>query len=154
MGFLDDLKKGASDLTNAVNKGVSDTQARWNVEHLISDLGTLSYVEHKGQATENTAREKARVLASLAEAEAAGQVVSLHLKTGAPPPAPAPPPPGAAPMPGAPPVGSPVPPPPGSVPPPPGGSVPPPPPGATPPPPPGSVPPPPPGAVPPPPPGA
>jgi hypothetical protein len=147
MGFLDDIKKGASDLASSVNKGVSGTQAKWAADHLLHDLGVLTYQELTGRADAATAAEKERVLAALQEAEGAGQPVSFALKTSA---APAPPPGGAPPPP--PPGGAPAPPPPGGVapppapapapaaPPPPGSVAPPPPPGTVaPPPPPGSV---------------
>ncbi len=162
MGFLDDIKKGASDLASSVNQGVASTQARWQIEHLIADLGTLTWLEMTGRADAASAAEKERVIGALREAEANGQVVNTVLKTAAPPPppppgaGPPPPPPGAMPPPPPPPGAMPPPPPPGGAmpPPPPPGAMPPPPPGAVPPPPPGAVPPPPPGVVPPPPPQA
>lgn len=105
MGFLDDLKKGANDLATSVNKGVSDTQSKYKTDHLIHDLGVLTYLEITGRANDASAMEKQRVLASLQEAEAAGTPVSLTLKTAAaPPPGPPaaggpPPAPGGAPVP-------------------------------------------------------
>jgi len=130
MGFLDDLKKGANDLASSVNKGVSDTQARWQVDHLVHDLGLLTLQEVSGRTNESTAAEKQRVINALSEAEANGQVVNFTLKTAAPPPPAPPPPSGPSGAPGAP-----VPPGPGapSAPPPPGytpGASPPPPPAA------------------------
>lgn len=141
MGFLDDLKKGANDLSASVNKGVNDTQARWKVEHLMHDLGTITYLEATGRGSETSAADKQRVLSELHQAETAGQPFNFVLKTSAVPP---PPPPGATPAP-PPPGATTPPPPPGAVPPPPPGAVPPPPGATTPPPPPGAVPPPPPG---------
>ena len=49
MGFLDDLKKGANDLATSVNKGVSDTQSKYKTDHLIHDLGVLTYLEITGR---------------------------------------------------------------------------------------------------------
>ncbi len=113
MGFLDDLKKGANDLASSVNKGVSDTQARWQVDHLLNDLGVLTLQELTGRANDATAPEKQRVIAALAEAEANGQVVNFTLKTAAAPP---PPPPAAPPPPGAPAPAGAAPPPPSAAP--------------------------------------
>jgi hypothetical protein len=143
MGFLDDLQRGADNLSTSINKGISGTQQRWAADSLLYDLGVLKYQEATGRGNPFITSEIERVTKAIQEQEQSGTPISFALRTSA-----SPPPPGAA---GA----TPPPPPPGAVPPPPpAGSVPPPPPGAVPPPPPGAVPPPPPGPVPPPPPGA
>jgi hypothetical protein len=158
MGFLDDLKRGADQLSNKVNQSLSGqpgAPSAKQADPLFRDLGVLTYLDQTGQLTEAQQADVARVMGELGQLAAQGVVLDMALRT-APPPPPgaAPPPPGSAPpAPGA----APVPPPPGGVapPPPPGGAAPPAP--VTPPPPPpggGAVPPPPPpsGITPPPPP--
>ncbi len=140
MGFLDDLKRGADQLSNKVNQSLSGqpgAPSAKQADPLFRDLGVLTYLDQTGQLTEANQADVARVMDELRQLAAQGVVLDMALRT-APPPPPgaAPPPPGAAP-----------------VPPPPGGVAPPPPPGAAPPPAPVTPPPPPGGgAVPPPPP--
>jgi hypothetical protein len=156
MGFLDDLKKGANNLADSINRGVSSMQQSAkpetppgpSPEMLLRDLGVLSYLDHTGRSDAQSAAEAERILGALRELEAAGVALNLMVQSAPPPggfvapepggvaPAPVPPPPGGV-------ASAPVPPPPGGfvapepggvasapVPPPPGGVVPPPPPGS------------------------
>ncbi len=167
MGFMDDLKRGADQLSGKINQSLSGTGAPSSsqAEPLLRDLGVLTFLDQTGRLTEDQQADVQRVMSELQALEAQGVALPLALRTAPPPPpgaATPPPPPGAATPPPPPPGGvtprrlrrpaAPTPPPPPAAPtpapPPPGGSVPPPPPPAapTPPPPPagGAVPPPPP----------
>jgi hypothetical protein len=155
MGFMDDLKRGADQLSGKINQSLSGTgtPSSSQAEPLLRDLGVLTFLDQTGRLTEDQQADVQRVMSELQAFEAQGVALPLALRTAPPPP------PGAA-TPPPPPGGSTPPPPPGaaSSPPPPGAPTPPPPPvgGSVPPPPPPAAPTPPPppagGAVPPPPP--
>jgi hypothetical protein len=146
MGFLDDLKKGADNLGNKLNQGLSGSSgpSQAQAEPLLRDLGVLTFLDQTGRLTEAQQGEVSRVLGELQALEGQGLQIDTALRS-APPPPPgsAPPPPGAPAGTPPPPGATPPPPAPASVPPPPapGGAVPPPPPpgGAVPPPPPPGV---------------
>ena len=112
MGFLDDIKKGASDLGNSINSSVSGAQGAQRATNLLHDLGALTWAAKTGQAGPNDSEEWARIEAELTAMADGGQTVDVSLKTSATPPppppaaaAPAPPPPAAAaPAPPAPPA--------------------------------------------------
>ena len=50
MGFLDDVKKGASNLGNSINTSVSGQQTSHRVGNLLHDLGALTWAAKIGQA--------------------------------------------------------------------------------------------------------
>jgi hypothetical protein len=145
MGFLDDLKKGADNLGNKLNQGLSGqsgpTQSQ--ADPLLRDLGVLTYLDQMGRLGEEQQAEVTRVLGELQSLEGQGLVLDVALRSAPPPPpgtaatppppaasgAPVPPPPAPAATP-PPPAPAATPPPPASVPPPPapGAAVPPPPP--------------------------
>jgi hypothetical protein len=140
MGFLDDLQRGADNLTKSVTGAVDDTQARYRADNLLHDYGLLIFRQQTGKALPTDGAELERVWNDLHAHLAQNPTLALSLKTSAAPPppppgaAPPPPPPGAAAQPGPPPPGAvaqPGPPPPGATtppPPPPGAASPPPPP--------------------------
>jgi hypothetical protein len=105
MGFLDDIKKGADNLSTSINSSVSDTQTKNRVTSLLRDLGSLTWAARTGQSDPTDADEQARIEAELADIVATKGALDLGLRTGAPPPpAPPAPPAGAAPAPPAPPA--------------------------------------------------
>ena len=91
MGFLDDVKKGASNLGNSINTSVSGQQTSHRVSNLLHDLGALTWAAKIGQAGPDDATEWARIEAELTEIATAGGAVDVSLKTGATPPPPPPP---------------------------------------------------------------
>ena len=91
MGFLDDVKKGASNLGNSINSSVSGQQTSHRVSNLLHDLGALTWAAKIGQAGPDDATEWARIEAELTEIAPAGGAVDVSLKTGATPPPPPPP---------------------------------------------------------------
>ena len=116
MGFLDDVKKGASNLGNSINSSVSGTQTAHRVTNLLHDLGALTWAAKIGQAGPDDATEWARIEAELTEISQGGGSVDVSLKTSAAPPPPPPPPAGAdASAPPPPPAAAPAPPPPAAA---------------------------------------
>jgi hypothetical protein len=100
MGFLDDIKKGADNLSTSIGGSVSEAQTKSRVTALLRDLGSITWATRTGQSELTDAAEQVRIEAELADIVATKGALDLGLKTGAPPP-PAPPPP--APPPPAPP---------------------------------------------------
>ena len=97
MGFLDDIKKGADNLSGSINSSVQGTQTKGRVNDLLHDLGVLSWATRTGQAVPDAGAQQARIEAELAEIATAAPL-DLSLKTAPPPPPGAvtpPPPPGA-----------------------------------------------------------
>jgi hypothetical protein len=148
MGFMDDLKRGADQLSGKINQSLSGSGApsASQAEPLLRDLGVLTYLDQTGRLTDEQQADVQRVMGELQSLEGQGVALPLALRTAPPPPpgSTATPPPAGGAVPPPPPPAAPTPPPP-----PPGGAVPSPPPPAapTPPPPPppgGSIPPPPP----------
>ncbi|MGZ4757967.1 MAG: hypothetical protein ACXV95_02790 [Acidimicrobiales bacterium] len=90
MGFLDDVKKGASSLSDSINSSVKGTQAKHQASSLLHDLGVLTWRSRTGQPGADDAAELARIEGELADLVAAGSEVDLTLKTAAPPPPPPP----------------------------------------------------------------
>ncbi len=133
MGFLDDVKKGASNISDSINSSVKSTQTKHQASSLLHDLGVLSWKSRTGQAGADDATELARIEGELAELVAAGTVVDLTLKTAAAPPPPPPAAPATAAAPAPPAAGDAAPPPPAApAPPPPAAEAPAPPPPAAP----------------------
>jgi hypothetical protein len=131
MGFLDDLKKQADNLTTKVNQGLSGgaggAPGARQAEPLFRDLGVLTYLAGAGGLTDDQEAQRQRIVGELQALQGQGVALDLALRT-APPPPPgvgAPPPPGGAAPPPPPPPGAVAPPPPPA-----GGAVPPPPPPA------------------------
>jgi hypothetical protein len=130
MGFLDDLQRGADNISKSVTGAVDDTQSRYRADALLHDYGLLIFRQQTNASLPNDETELARVWNDLHTHLAQNPGLALSLKTVVAPP---PPPPGAQPPP--PPAGAqPGPPPPGAGAPlpPPGAAAPPPPPGAQP----------------------
>jgi hypothetical protein len=127
MGFLDDVKKGASNLGNSLNTSVSGQQTSHRVGNLLHDLGALTWAAKIGQAGPDDATEWARIEAELTEIASAGGAIDVSLKTGSAPPPPPPPAATDAPAPPPPPAAAeaPAPPPPAAAPPPPAAPAPP-----------------------------
>ncbi len=123
MGFLDDLQRGAGNLTKSVSGTVDDTQARFRSDALLHDYGLLVFRQQTGTSLPSDPAELERVWNDLHSHVAAHPTLVPTLKTTvAPPPPPPgaqpPPPPGSVAPPGPPPPGAvaqPGPPPPGSV---------------------------------------
>ena len=92
MGFLDDVKKGASNLGNSINSSVSGQQTAHRVGNLLHDLGALTWAVQHGQAGPDADGERARIEAELTEIAAGGGEIDLSLKTSAAPAPPSPPP--------------------------------------------------------------
>jgi hypothetical protein len=101
MGFLDDLKKGADNLSESINSTVKGTQDKHQASSLLHDLGVLTWKSRTGQTGPDDDTERARIERELADLIAAGTTIELALKSAAPPP----PPPPAAPSPPPPPAG-------------------------------------------------
>jgi hypothetical protein len=89
MGFLDDLKKGADNLGNKLNQGLSGqsgpTQSQ--ADPLLRDLGVLTYLDQMGRLSEDQQAHVTRVIGELQALEAQGLVLDVGLRS-APPPAP------------------------------------------------------------------
>jgi len=140
MGFLDDLQRGANNLTQSVTGAVDDTQSRYRADALLHDYGLLIFRQQTNASLPTDAAELERVWNDLHAhlAQNPGLVLTLKTTVAPPPPPPGaqpPPPPGAATPGPPPPAGAPQPgpPPPSGAPqagppPPPGAGVPPPPP--------------------------
>jgi hypothetical protein len=155
MGFLDDVKRGANQLSAKANQAMSGSggPSASQAEPYLRDLGLITYLEQTGRLDDAKAAHRDEVISQLQTFESQGMALDQGLRTAAPPPpgaaGGAPPPPGGAAAPPPPGGGTAAPPPPGggadaSPPPPPGGGT------VTPPPPPAGgtiAPPPPPGAV-------
>jgi hypothetical protein len=108
MGFLDDIKKGADNLSTSINSSVNDNQTKGRVTNLLRDLGSLTWAARTGQSGPDDAHEIARIEAELTDIVATKGALDLSIKTA---PAPPPPPPAAA-TPPPPPAGAASPPPP------------------------------------------
>jgi len=105
MGFLDDIKKGADNLSTSINSSVSDNQTKGRVTNLLRDLGSLTWAARTGQAGPGDAAEIVRIETDLADIVATKGALDLSLKSvPAPPPPPASPAAAAAPPPPAPPA--------------------------------------------------
>jgi hypothetical protein len=113
MGFMDQVKAAATDLKESVESSLSSTNASRDVERHYRDLGMLTYLQETGRAIDPADRE--RILATIRQAEGAGDIKAFTLQTGTPPPPPPPPaaqpPPAAGPPPQEPPPTPPTPPP-------------------------------------------
>ena len=101
MGFLDDLQRGAENLTSSVKGTVDDTQARYRADALLHDYGLLIFRQQTGAPLPDDAAQLERVWTELHAHLGLNPTLVLALKTTVAPP---PPPPGAAPPP--PPPGS------------------------------------------------
>jgi hypothetical protein len=139
MGFMDDLKRGADQLSGKINQSFSGSGApsASQAEPLLRDLGVLTFLDQTDRLTEAQQADVQRVMGELQSLEGQGVALPLALRTAPPPPpgstAASPPPPPTPPPPPPPPGGAVPPPPPPAAPtppppPPPGGSIPPPPP--------------------------
>ena len=102
MGFLDDMKAKASEVTKAAQDGIADQQAKRKADGLLRELGAWTFAKHKGgfdEADENITR----VLGELEAHEAEFGELGAKKEEAPPPPPPAaappPPPPASAPPP-------------------------------------------------------
>jgi hypothetical protein len=97
MGFLDNVKAAAKDLTDSVDQQLTSTTAGRDAERHYRDLGMMAYLKQTGRHVEVADWE--RVLGALKEYEAQGALGAFVLHTtphpppAAPPPAPPPNPP-------------------------------------------------------------
>jgi hypothetical protein len=96
MGFLDNVKAAAKDLTDSVDEQLTSTNAGRDAERHYRDLGMLAYLKETGRPVD--AADWARVLGALKEYEAHGALGTFVLHT-APVRPPAAPPPGPPPNP-------------------------------------------------------
>lgn len=97
MGFLDNVKSAAKDLTESVDQQLTSTNAGRDAERHYRDLGMMAYLKETGRTVEVADWE--RVLGALKNYEAQGALGTFVLHTtphpppAAPPPAPPPNPP-------------------------------------------------------------
>ncbi len=97
MGFLDNVKSAAKDLTESVDQQLTSTNAGRDAERHYRDLGMMAYLKETGRTVEVADWE--RVLGALKGYEAQGALGTFVLHTtphpppAAPPPAPPPNPP-------------------------------------------------------------
>lgn len=97
MGFLDNVKAAAKDLTDSVDQQLTSTNAGRDAERHYRDLGMMAYLKETGRTVE--AADWERVLGALKAYEAQGAMGTFVLHTtphpppAAPPPAPPPNPP-------------------------------------------------------------
>ena len=84
MGFLDNVKAAAQDLTASVDQQLSASNASRDAERHFRDLGMLTYLQHTGRVIDDA--DRTRVFEALRAAEAAGAIPAFTLQTGAPPP--------------------------------------------------------------------
>ena len=107
MGFLDNVKAAAKDLTDSVDSQLSSSNAGRDAERHYRDLGMLTFLKETGRTVDPADWE--RLLGALKAYEAQGALTSFVLHTAPVPPPPATPPP--PPPTGAPSAGPPQPPP-------------------------------------------
>jgi hypothetical protein len=94
MGFLDDLQRGADNISKSVTGAVDDTQSRYRAEALLQDYGLLVFRQQTNASQPTDAAELARVWNDLHTHLAQNPTLVLSLKTALAPP---PPPPGGQP---------------------------------------------------------
>src|SRR5688572_16464157 len=92
---MDQVKAAANDLKDSVERSLASGNAARDVERHYRDLGMLTYLQDTGRAID--AADRARIVAELRAAEAAGAMTAFTLQTAAPPPPPPPPPSGQVP---------------------------------------------------------
>ena len=79
LGFLDDLQRGATNLSSSINQSVHGSQQRWQADAYFYDLGVLLYQERR--RSEDITAEIERVMAGLQEHESSDSVMSFALRT-------------------------------------------------------------------------
>ena len=91
MGFMDKVMEVGNQAASAVNQAVDKGQAELDrvnskrkSDALLRDLGALTFVRDSGRSDATTDAEIARITAELQAHEAAGGVVDLAVKPGAP----------------------------------------------------------------------
>ncbi len=90
MGFLDNVKAAAKDLTDSVDQQLTSTNAGRDAERHYRDLGMLAYLKETGRSVEPADWD--RVLGALKEYEAQGALEAFVLHTTPHPPPTATPP--------------------------------------------------------------
>lgn len=94
MGFLESLRQSADELAQrAAEAGrvgaarLEEVAARRRVDSLLRDLGTVTYAEHTGRGTPDSADEVARLVAAVqaeeTRAETAAQAAEEAMRTAA-----------------------------------------------------------------------